>query len=124
MSQIISKPWGQEIIFTEPNLPYTGKILKISAGKRLSLQYHDQKTETLVLISGQAKITHYDKTENMEPNFGYTILANSIHRLEAVTDSQIIETSTPETGTTFRVEDDYSRGNETKTNITNLPHHD
>jgi len=118
MSTIIIKPWGKEIIFSESNLPYTAKILEISAGKRLSLQYHDQKTETLVLFSGQAKLIrgptqHELKETEMVINEGYTIQKMEVHRLEALSDCRIFEASTPEIGTTFRLEDDTGRTNET-----------
>ena len=53
----VEKPWGFEIIYTKEDSPANGKILHVNAGKRLSLQYHDQKIETLCLIKGQAKIT-------------------------------------------------------------------
>ena len=42
----VEKPWGYEIIFTQPDLPYAGKIIHINAGKRLSLQVHDEKVES------------------------------------------------------------------------------
>jgi len=116
MSQKVAKPWGEEIIFTEPNLPYTGKIIRINAGSRLSLQYHDQKTETIALISGTANLAIDKDTKPMDINFGYTIIPNTTHRIEAVTDSVIFEVSTPETGTTFRLEDDYHRSDENLNN--------
>jgi mannose-6-phosphate isomerase len=114
MSTIIDKPWGRELILTEPNLPYVAKILEIKSGQRLSLQYHDQKTETLTLISGECQILIEDQTQNMAKEVGYTILPNIKHRLTAISDCQIFEASTPEAGTTFRLEDDYQRTNETK----------
>jgi mannose-6-phosphate isomerase-like protein (cupin superfamily) len=49
------KPWGYELIFTPPNLPYTGKIIHINAGKRLSLQTHDKKQESWLILKGRAK---------------------------------------------------------------------
>jgi mannose-6-phosphate isomerase-like protein (cupin superfamily) len=117
-AQIVDKPWGREVILTTSDLPYTAKILEISAGKRLSLQYHDQKLETLCLISGEANIiwgTDKDnlKTEKMIREIGYTITPNIIHRFEAITDCQIYEASTGEIGTTFRLEDDANRPDET-----------
>ena len=42
----IEKPWGYEIIFTSPDLPYTGKVMHLNAGTRQSLQIHDKKQET------------------------------------------------------------------------------
>ncbi len=116
-AQKVKKPWGFEIIFTEPDLPYAAKVLFIQAGKRLSLQYHDQKTETHVLISGQVELTTGAtkadlNTVPMVSNHGYTVRPNTVHRLTAKTDSVIFETSTPQVGTTYRLEDDYSRNNE------------
>ncbi len=113
MPTIIEKPWGRETILTESDLPYTGKILEIKSGHKLSLQYHDQKIETLTLISGSAKITLDQQTTDMEINHGYTIKPPIIHRLEAVTNSVVVEVSTAEVGTTFRLEDEYQRPNET-----------
>lgn len=123
-AKIINKPWGEEIILTETSLPYCAKIIKVKRGKRWSLQYHDQKTETITLIEGSARIitgqkTGDLKTELMKPEFGYTIMPLIIHRIEAETDCIILEASTPETGTTFRLQDDFIRPNETES-IRNL----
>lgn len=124
-AQIIDKPWGREIILSTPDLPYTAKILEIKAGKRLSLQYHDRKLETLCLFSGQANIIWGQdqsnlKTEKIAENQGYTITPGTIHRFEAITDCKLFEASTPETGTTYRLEDDSGRDNETEA-VRNLP---
>lgn len=117
--EVVSKPWGREIIFTPKNLQRTGKLLYINAGMRLSFQYHDQKEETLCLISGHAKLWLEDaggeiQKIDMEPQKGYTVVAMQKHRLEGVTDCVIAEVSSPETGTTFRVEDDFARPDETE----------
>lgn len=125
MSQIIDKPWGKEIIISNENTPYTGKIIHINAGKRWSLQYHDQKSETFACFSGQANlITGTSKesitSEPMQKDMGYTIIPGTYHRIEAITDTIIFEVSTPEIGTTYRVEDDYQRKNETE-EIRNSP---
>jgi len=116
-AQKVNKPWGYEIIFTPPNLSRVGKILFIKKGCRLSLQYHDQKEETLCLFQGKAKIRLEDekgeiKTLYMKPQMGYTILKGQKHRLEALEDSFVFEVSSPEKGTTYRLEDDYQRQSE------------
>jgi len=116
-AQKINKPWGYEIIFTPPNLSRVGKILFIKKGCRLSLQYHNQKEETLCLFQGKAKIWLEDKkgqikTLYMKPQMGYTILKGQKHRLEALEDSFVFEVSSPEKGTTYRLEDDYQRRSE------------
>lgn len=115
----IIKPWGYEIIFTKPRAEATGKILHLIAGERLSLQYHDQKTETLCLINGEAKIVLGQNIDQlteipMELNKGYYINKQQLHRIVAVTDCDVMEASTPEKGNTVRVEDDANRGNETE----------
>jgi hypothetical protein len=120
MSQTIPKPWGFEILVATTSLPYGGKISFTRAGKRWSLQYHDQKIETLVLLSGQAHLSlgpdqNSLVTLPMELSQEYTIKPQTIHRFNAITDCVTIEFSTPETGTTFRLEDDYSRPNESDT---------
>lgn len=117
--QKIQKPWGYEIILTSPNLPYTSKILHVDAGYRLSSQVHDEKQETLILFSGEANllIDGQDgeiKQIQMQLRKGYTIQPGQRHRVAAVTDVEIFEASTQEIGTTYRLEDDYSRGNETE----------
>ena len=119
MTKIITKPWGEEILLTEPDLPYSAKIMKTNAGKRWSLQYHDQKTETHTLLEGEANLTLGTTQTDLQvfkmvPHVGYTIKPNTVHRIEAITDCLILETSTPEKGTTYRLEDDYHRPNETE----------
>lgn len=115
----IQKPWGFEIIVSPPELPYTSKILHVNAGHRLSSQVHDKKQETLTLFSGQANllIDGQDgeiKQIQMQLLKGYTIQPGQRHRVAAVTDAEIFEASTQEIGTTYRLEDDYSRGDETE----------
>jgi len=115
----IEKPWGYEIIFTPKGLKHAGKILFVKAGKKLSLQYHHEKQETLCLYSGRALIWlengkgELEKIE-MEPQKGYTVSLTQKHRIEAVEDSFVLEASEPETGTTVRVDDDYKRPDETE----------
>lgn len=119
-----TKPWGWEIIFTKPEDPYTGKIIHLHAGKRFSLQVHDKKQETQMLVNGEANlIIDNEKGEmetiKMEPMKGYTLLVGQRHRVQAVTDCDIYEVSTPETGTTYRLDDDYKRPDQTEELRTN-----
>ena len=113
-----TKPWGHEIIFTTPNDPYTGKIIYLNAGKQFSLQVHDLKEETQMLVSGEAILIidneNGELTEiNMELLKGYKLRPGQRHRARAVKDSAIYEVSTPEIGTTHRLEDDYKRPDQT-----------
>jgi mannose-6-phosphate isomerase-like protein (cupin superfamily) len=114
----IAKPWGSELHWTRDDLPYLGKLLHIKAGKRLSLQVHEDKTESWLLISGQARVLWEDargeliETE-LRPGESYTAHSGQRHRLIGVTDADVIEVSTPEVGTTWRLDDDYARPHET-----------
>ncbi len=115
----VEKPWGYELIFTSEALPYTGKVMHINQGKRQSLQIHDKKQETYLLLSGQGGVIVENSDGEMESvefekEKGYTTIPGQKHRLFAITDCDILEFSTPEVGTTYRLEDDFNRGNETE----------
>ncbi len=116
--QRVEKPWGWELHWTRPDLPYMGKLLHIKANARLSLQVHDEKRESWLLVSGRARVAWQNsdgeliETE-LEPGQGYTCTLGQTHRLIGVTDCDIVEVSTPELGTTWRLEDDYARPHET-----------
>lgn len=115
----VEKPWGYELHWVPEHLPYMGKILHIDAGKRLSLQVHDKKQESYWLLHGECDLVIENAqgeliTVHMEKGKGYTTLIGQRHRHQAVTDCDIVEASMQEQGTTWRLEDDYSRPNETE----------
>lgn len=114
----IEKPWGYELHWVPEGMPYMGKVLHIDAGKRLSLQAHDIKQESYWLINGECSLILENikgelETIKMQKGFGYTTVIGQRHRHQAVTDCDIIEVSIPEQGTTWRLEDDYKRPDET-----------
>lgn len=115
----VEKPWGYELIFTPEDLPYTGKLMHLMKGTRQSLQYHDKKQETYYLASGRAGVIIENSSGEMEEiefekGKGYTTNPFQKHRIYAITDCDVLEFSTPELGTTFRLEDDYKRSDETE----------
>ena len=114
----VEKPWGFELHFAQEDLPYMSKLMHVNAGCRQSLQVHDKKQETYVLIKGRGgAIIENDKGHLVQVEFeqfvGYKTVVGQKHRIIAVTDCDIMEASTPEAGTTWRLEDDYARPNET-----------
>ena len=120
-AQRIEKPWGYEILLTPNDVPYTAKLIHVRAGKRLSLQLHDTKVETQTLVAGQGVLVLEGPDGElhdirMEPGVGYHVAVGQRHRLCAAADADatIFEASTPETGTTLRLEDDYARPHETE----------
>lgn len=114
----IDKPWGYEIHWVSEDHPYMGKIIHIFEGKRLSLQIHDEKQESWLLINGSAKVIWDDNKGNLvetelQPGIGFSTKIGQRHRLVGVTECDIVEVSTPEKGTTWRLEDDFARPDET-----------
>jgi len=124
-SRRVQKPWGHEIHWTPGDRPYAGKLLHVDAGKRLSLQVHDQKLETWFLLSGRAAVIWDDGTGTMietelQPGLGYSCAVGQKHRLVGLTDCDVLEVSTPEIGTTYRLQDDFARPHETEA-VRNAP---
>ncbi len=114
----VDKPWGYELHWVPADAPYMGKVLHIKAGARLSLQIHDEKQESWFLMTGQASVIWDNKQgelieTELKPGQGYSTKVGQRHRLVGVTDCDILEVSTPELGTTWRLEDDYARPHET-----------
>ena len=114
----IEKPWGYELHWVPEAAPYMGKILHINEGKRLSLQLHDEKQESWLLMNGTAMViwenNHGELVETkLAPGKGYTTGVGQRHRLVGLTDCDVLEVSTPELGITWRLEDDFARPDET-----------
>jgi mannose-6-phosphate isomerase len=113
------KPWGWELLWTPPGLPYVGKVLHVFEGHRMSLQVHEDKRESWLLVSGRAKVV-WENTEGeleeceLQLGEGYSCGSGQKHRLAGISECEIIEVSTPEVGTTWRLEDDYGRSHETQ----------
>lgn len=115
----VEKPWGYELHWTPEDLPYMGKVIHIKEGARLSLQVHDKKQESWFIINGRGKVIwENEKGElietELEKGKGYGCALGQRHRLAGITECDIVEVSTPEIGTTYRLEDDYSRPDETE----------
>lgn len=114
----VEKPWGYELHWVREGAPYMGKLLHINAGASLSLQIHDKKEESYFIVKGRGKLIWENAEGKMietelEAGQGYATQVGQKHRLSGITDCDIIEASTPEAGTTWRLEDDYARPHET-----------
>ncbi len=110
----VEKPWGREVWIAYDNGRYAGKLLEIKAGHRLSLQFHQQKHETLYLLDGKIRFILEDDLGNLTDEVivpgGCKIVApGRRHRMEAIADSRFVEFSSPELDDVVRLEDDYQR---------------
>jgi len=106
--EIVEKPWGREVWYAH-NDRYAGKILEVTAGHLLSLQKHKVKHETLYLQSGRMQFTLEDGEFEWMPGQAIEIEPGTVHRMEALEDSVILEVSTPELWDVVRLEDSYGR---------------
>ena len=108
----VLKPWGREVIFADNEL-YAGKILHLSAGHSLSLQYHERKDETIYVLEGQLQLlveVEGDMRElTLQPGEAYRIRPGMRHRMRAERACMILEVSSPELDDVVRLEDAYGR---------------
>lgn len=110
----VPKPWGHETIWAHTDR-YVGKILHVKAGEKLSVQYHEKKDETVYLLSGEMKywVQLPGDTELRDQRLvagqSFRITPHTIHAIEAVTDIDVLEASTPELDDVVRLTDRYGR---------------
>ena len=120
----VEKPWGHEIWWAATD-HYVGKILHVNKGHRLSLQYHEKKDETCYVLSGRLILVQGDN--DADRSFGQHVpggddavatvsigdvwrnTPGTVHTIEALEDSDVLEASTPHLDDVVRLRDDYGR---------------
>lgn len=119
----VPKPWGHETIWAgAPG--YVGKILHIKAGQALSVQYHNEKDETVYLLSGELvyRVQEGDARQGgvaargeamrdvkLKRGEAFRISPGTVHQMEAITDCDILEVSTNHPDDIVRLRDWYGR---------------
>src|SRR4029078_5035429 len=78
-----------------------GKVLHIKAGHKLSLQYHREKDETVMVWSGRMHSEHFvegqeQQIKEMGPGDAFHVTPLLRHRMIAVEDTDVFEVSTTE----------------------------
>lgn len=110
----VNKPWGHETIWAANEL-YVGKILHIKAGHALSIQYHNMKDETIYLLRGEMRYrVQLDGDSELRDvrlveGEAFRNTPGTVHSMEAVTDCDVLEASTPHLDDVVRVKDRYGR---------------
>lgn len=116
----VTKPWGYELIWAHTE-HYVGKLLHIDAGHALSVQYHNQKDETIFLLRGRMtyrvqRAAHNaqrtaDELEEFEMQAGdsWRNTPGVVHQMVAITDCDVLEASTPHLDDVVRLVDRYGR---------------
>jgi quercetin dioxygenase-like cupin family protein len=115
----VPKPWGYELIWAHTE-HYVGKLLHINAGQALSVQYHNQKDETIFLLRGKMKyrvgsgVGDRGSGEGleefeMEEGQSFRNTPGTVHQMIAITDCDVLEASTPHLDDVVRLVDRYGR---------------
>ena len=112
MKKTVDKPWGHEVIWAKTDR-YVGKMLVIEPNQRLSLQYHEKKEETILVLEGMLQVwkTDDDNTYTLHGSGStFYVTPNQVHRFGAGNERvKLIEVSSPEIEDVVRLSDDYSR---------------
>ena len=117
------KPWGYEIVL-EQNENYVMKKIHINSGERLSLQYHEDKEETIYVESGVCHVWHSEDELDitiLEEGDVFHVKPKQVHRFgspkcrckdgvyKRSRPTVLLECSTNHLDDVVRIKDDYKR---------------
>lgn len=119
MIETVVKPWGTEIKWAH-TAHYVGKMLEILPQERLSIQYHNEKIETIMVLKGTGVVCFYGMDEDgelivtsrkyLDVNNVIHITAKQIHSVEAGSNGlTLVEVSTNHLNDLVRLHDKYNR---------------
>lgn len=106
-----SKPWGSYKVVFDRN-DFKVKYICIDKGHRISLQKHNKRSETWVVVKGHPKVQKGDLHTYLRPEDNIFIGKGEVHRIEAhMDDVRIIEVQHGicDEEDIERLEDDYDR---------------
>lgn len=134
----VMKPWGYEkwIADGNPNFKYALKEILFKKNFKTSIQFHEFKEETNYIQKGEG-IFYYSKNHidikkfqegkytkeeisqiinslqkiKLFPGVVIHVKPSTVHRVEAITDLTIIESSTVELDDVYRLNDEWNRSN-------------
>jgi mannose-6-phosphate isomerase len=112
----VTKPWGEELWLSGRQPNYCFKKIRILKGHRTSLQLHREKRETNVLVKGRVQLHYRERDEKIQTvDFDAPVVMNicpgQVHRMEALSDLEFFEISTPQVDDVIRLADDTDRPN-------------
>ena len=89
-------------------------MIHIDSGGMLSLQYHQQKDETLLVVKGAMDLQLENdrgqmETHRLTPGMSRRVTPGRKHRMIGVEECEFFEVSTPEIDDVVRLEDKYGR---------------
>jgi len=107
------RPWGGWSVLDEGK-GYKVKLIAVTPGHRLSLQYHHHRSEHWVVVAGKARVVIGDQTRELSILQSADIPVGTVHRIENPYEETLIIVEVQE-GTELleddivRLEDDYQR---------------
>jgi mannose-6-phosphate isomerase-like protein (cupin superfamily) len=116
-------PWGEETVWRSPST-VSVKTLALKKGKRNSFKYNKLKDELLICAHGRIKAYYGSEpilsgdgdlqVEELRSGMALAVQSNCPYRLEALSDSIVLEVSTSRISTidVARLHDDYGRETE------------
>jgi mannose-1-phosphate guanylyltransferase / mannose-6-phosphate isomerase len=109
----VHRPWGNYQSLDSGDR-YQVKRIVVKRGGRLSLQYHNHRSEHWIVVRGTAKVTLGDQIKMLQENESIYIPSGTLHRLEnpGKIDLELIEVQTGSylgEDDIIRIEDDYRR---------------
>ena len=119
----VKKPWGYELWLNSLNNKFAFKKIFIKKGFQTSLQYHNFKRETNLILKGSAEL-FYKKNKkvsndnlkkddlssiNLKKNSIINVYPKVVHRIKAKQDLTLYEVSSPHLKDVVRIHDDTNR---------------
>ncbi len=130
--KIVNKPWGHEVWISWFKNHHVLKKIYMEKGNKCSLQYHEEKSETNLIVSGKANVLKdiklnknvtkdealniFNEIENindliipMGPGDFWDNQTYEIHRVFSIDSYTAYEASTPQLDDVIRLKDDNNR---------------
>ncbi len=107
--QRIEKPWGHELVWARTD-EYCAKVIHVRAGEVIPLQLHEEQDRSLRLIRGRLTLeigpgANSMTSIQMSPGDAVRIRPGMLHEFRAITETELIEASTPELDDTVQLRD-------------------
>jgi len=108
-----TRPWGRwKVVEAAPT--FTLKTIEVDPGQRLSLQYHNHRSEHWVVVAGRGIVTIGGDNLRVEPGSHVYVPRETKHRIENDSDKKLTFVEVQfgdrlEETDIVRVEDDYHR---------------
>ncbi len=108
-----AQPWGrEELVARVPGIATAKLLRRYKDWPRAGLQYHERKFECFYLLSGKAYVYYVAKDGQlhrtlMKKGDAFLIPPGTIHSVQTISDSVMVEASNDVSDDRVRVEDDY-----------------